>query len=60
MLAADDVPAGWFVAPMGFSVDARAYAEQNNIRLIDSSVLLEKLGDLPSFALPRVLAVLQH
>ena len=59
MLAADDVPAGWFIAPMGFSLDARAYAEQNNIRLIDSLVLLEQLGNLPSFALPKVLAAVR-
>jgi hypothetical protein len=56
MLAAEDVPTGWFIAPMGFSVDAQAYAEQNNVRLIDASVLLNRLGDLPSFALPNVLA----
>jgi hypothetical protein len=57
LLAADDVPAGWFVAPMGFSVDARAHAEQNNIRLIDASVLLNQLSDLPMFALPKVLPI---
>jgi hypothetical protein len=56
ILAADDVPAGWFIAPMGFSLDARAYAEQHNIRLIDGSRLLEQLSDLPSFALPSVLS----
>jgi hypothetical protein len=56
MLAAEDVATGWFIAPMGFSLDAQAYAEQNNIRLIDASVLLNRLSDLPSFALPRVLA----
>jgi hypothetical protein len=56
MLAAEDVSMGWFIAPMGFSADAQAYAEQNNVRLIDASVLLNRLSDLPSFALPKVLA----
>jgi hypothetical protein len=56
MMAADDVPSGWYVAPMGFSLDARAYAEQHHVRLIDGTSLLEQLSDLPSFALPKVLA----
>lgn len=57
MLAADDVQAGWFIAPMGFSLDACTYAEQHNIRLIDGAGVLEQLSDLPTFALPKVLAV---
>ena len=56
MLATDDVPAGWYVAPAGFSLDARAFAEQHNVKLIDASVLYERLSDLPTFALPKVLA----
>ena len=56
-LAADEVPAGWYVSPMGFSLDARAYAEQHNVRLIDGPRLLEQLSDLPTFALPKVLAL---
>ncbi|MGH7955638.1 MAG: restriction endonuclease [Opitutaceae bacterium] len=59
MLAADDVSEGWFVSPTGFSMDACAYAEQNNIRLIDASVLLDRLSDLPSFALPKVLSTVR-
>lgn len=56
MMAADDVAAGWFVSPMGFSLDARAYAEEQNVRLIDGARLLTLLSDLPTFALPKVLA----
>jgi hypothetical protein len=59
ILAAEDVPAGWFIAPMGFSTDARTFAEQNNIRLIDGLILLDQLGNLPPFALPKVLAAVR-
>lgn len=56
MMAAEDIAAGWFVSPMGFSLDARAYAEEQNVRLIDGARLLTLLSDLPTFALPKVLA----
>ena len=56
MLNEEEVPTGWLVSPMGFSVEARAYAEQHDLRLLDSAALLEQLGDLPTFALPKVLA----
>lgn len=56
MLAAEDVPAGWFISPLGFSAEARAFAEQNDIRLIDGAGMLNRLSDLPSFALPKILA----
>ena len=55
-MAAEDVAGGWFVSPMGFSLDARAYAEEQNVRLIDGARLLTLLSDLPTFALPKVLA----
>ena len=55
VMAAEEVSAGWIVAPMGFAIDARTYAEQNNIRLLDALVLLNQLADLPTFALPKVL-----
>jgi hypothetical protein len=55
-MAAEDVASGWFVSPMGFSLDARAYAEEQNVRLIDGARLLTLLSDLPTFALPKVLA----
>lgn len=55
MMATAHVSSAWFVSPMGFSLDARAYAEEQNIRLIDGARLLTLLGDLPTFALPKVL-----
>ena len=55
-MAAEDIASGWFVSPMGFSLDARAYAEEQNVRLIDGARLLTLLSDLPTFALPKVLA----
>ena len=55
-MAAEDLASGWFVSPMGFSLDARAYAEEQNVRLIDGARLLTLLSDLPTFALPKVLA----
>jgi hypothetical protein len=54
-MAADDMAAGWFVAPTGFSLEARTYAEEQKVRLIDGARLLTLLSDLPSFALPKVL-----
>jgi len=56
IMAAEDVPNGWYVSPSGFSADARTYAEQHNITLIDASRLIDQLSDLPTFALPKVLA----
>lgn len=56
VMAAEDIGGGWFVSPMGFSLDARAYAEEQNVRLIDGARLLTLLSDLPTFALPKVLA----
>ena len=59
VMVAENVPAGWFVSPTGFSAEARAFAEQNNIRLIDGAGLLEQLSNLPTFALPKVLAAVR-
>jgi hypothetical protein len=56
LMAAEDIAGGWFMSPMGFSLDARAYAEEQNVRLIDGARLLTLLSDLPTFALPKVLA----
>jgi len=55
-LTADGVGTGWFVAPAGFSTDARMYAAQHNIRLFDHDGLLAQLRDLPPLLLPKVLA----
>lgn len=55
-LTADGVETGWFVAPGGFSADARAFAAQHNIRLLDGEGLLTQLRDLPPLVVPKVLA----
>ena len=55
-MAADDISTGWFVSPMGFSLEARTFAEEQKVRLIDGARLLTLLSDLPTFALPKVLA----
>ena len=55
-MAADDISTGWFVSPMGFSLEARTFAEEQKVRLIDAARLLTLLSDLPTFALPKVLA----
>ena len=54
-LTAEGVPVGWFVAPMGFSTDARAYAEQHGLLLIDGERLLGQLHELPPLLVPRVM-----
>lgn len=43
----DGLQHGWFVAPMGFAADARAYADHHKVRLIDGHSLLASLRDLP-------------
>lgn len=50
------VPAGWFVAPAGFSPEARAQAERREIVLIDGEELRVRFGDLPPLVLANVLA----
>ncbi len=54
-LTADGVEAGWFVSPAGFTPDARTYANQHNIRLIDGDHLVAQMRDLPPFILTKVL-----
>jgi hypothetical protein len=54
-LTTEGVPAGWFVATMGFGFDARVYADAQNLLLIDDEQLLAKLRDLAPLLLTRVL-----
>ncbi len=54
-LTAEGVETGWFVAPAGFSHDARAYAAERQLVLIDAERLLAQLRDLPPLVLPKVL-----
>jgi hypothetical protein len=55
-LLAEGVPTGWFVSAGGFAAEARVYAEQNGLVLIDGEQLLAQLRDLPPMVLPKVLA----
>lgn len=54
-MTAERVPAGWLVAPAGFSAEARSYADQHNIVLVDVRRLLAHLGELPPLILAKVL-----
>lgn len=53
-MTAEGIPFGWFVAPMGFSVEARLFADEHRIRLSDGHRLLAQLHDLPPVDIPRV------
>jgi restriction system protein len=55
-LAVEGVPTGWFVSPAGFAHEARVYAEDKGLVLIDGGQLLEQLRNLPPMVLPKVLA----
>lgn len=50
----EGVTFGWFVAPSGFSTEARTFADAHGIRLSDGPGLLAQLHELPPVALPRV------
>ena len=54
-MTTDGVPSGWFVSTIGFGFDARVYAGEQNLLLIDEERLLTKLRDLPPLLLSRVL-----
>lgn len=55
-LVVEGVLEGWFVSPHGFAVDARIYAEERTLLLVDAETLLNQLRDLPPLMLSRVLA----
>ena len=55
-LTAEGVDIGWYVSPAGFATDARAFADQHNLMLLDSEWLRVQLRDLPPLVLPKVLA----
>jgi len=55
-LTAEGVATGWFVAPAGFTPDAKTFAEQNEILLMDGERLLAQLRELPPLILSRVLS----
>ncbi|MBL9213410.1 MAG: restriction endonuclease [Opitutaceae bacterium] len=54
VMTAEGAPQGWFVAPMGFSTEARMFADSHRIRLSDGPRLLAQLQELPPVELPKV------
>ncbi|MEN9636213.1 MAG: hypothetical protein RL077_4617 [Verrucomicrobiota bacterium] len=55
-LTAEGVDIGWFVSSSGFVSEARAFASQNQIILIDGEWIMARLRDIPPISVPRVLA----
>lgn len=55
-LTVEGVTVGWYVSPVGFTSDARSYADQHNIRLIDSEWILSRLRDVPPVLVSKLLA----
>ena len=55
-LSAEGAETGWYVAPAGFATEARTFAEQHNLRLIDGVGLAAQLRDLPPLLLTNVMA----
>ena len=54
-LVAAGVEAGWLVAPGGFATEAHAVAEERGIELINGEGLIERLRQLPTEELGRIL-----
>ncbi len=52
----EGIERGWFVAPMGFSHEAREYAVEHQILLIDSEQLLAQMRALSPIVLRKILA----
>lgn len=48
---------GWFVAPAGFTSDARDYARDHQVRLIDGEELHAQMRNLPPITLQRIVAL---
>lgn len=55
-LAAEGAEAGWFVAPAGFTPEARDYAAAHRIVLIGTDGLQNMMREVPPVSLPGVLA----
>lgn len=54
LMTVEGAPQGWFVAPLGFSAEARMFADGHRIRLYDGQRLLAQLHELPPVELPKV------
>ncbi len=55
-LTIEGVETGWYVAPAGFGPEARTFAAQHRIVLIDAERLMAQLRDLPPLLVPKILA----
>ena len=53
-VAAEQAQAGWFIAPAGFSEDARDFAARNHLLLFDAAGLVTRMRDLPPIMLPKL------
>jgi hypothetical protein len=54
-MTAENVQLGWLVAPQGFSHEAREYAREHQLRLVDSAELLEQMREAPPILLRTIL-----
>lgn len=52
----EGVDSGWYIAPAGFSAEAKNFAAQHKIQLIDGPTLVGQLRDIPPLIMPKVLA----
>lgn len=57
VMAHEKVDKGFFMAPRGFSPEARAFAADNRITLVDGKLFLAMLQRLPADASARLLAL---
>lgn len=55
-MTVEGVDTGWYVAPAGFTAEARTFAAQHKIQLIDGPGLIGQMRDIPPLILPKVLA----
>jgi hypothetical protein len=55
-ITVEDVSKGWFVAPRGFSKEARDYAAQHPIVLMDAEDLIAQMRAVPPISLKKILA----
>jgi restriction system protein len=54
-MTAEGVDVGWWVAPAGFSSEARAFANEHQLLLFDADRLLAQIGSLPPLLVTKVL-----
>jgi hypothetical protein len=55
-ITVEGVERGWFVAPLGFTHEAREYAREHNLLLLDAEELLAQMRALPPILLQKILA----